>query len=56
MPKQNHGTAIFILVSIEHAADNEGIVIRASKGATNFSSKASRRAMGPIAQVDNAAG
>jgi hypothetical protein len=56
MPIQNYGAAISILVSIEHAADNGGIVIKAPKGAINFSSKASIPAMGPIAQMGSAAG
>jgi hypothetical protein len=56
MQIQNHITDIFNVVSIDHAADNRGIVIGAPKGATNFSSKASRPAMGPIEQAGNAAG
>lgn len=56
MPIQNHVTDIFNIVSIDHAADNEGIVLIAPKGATDFSSKSSRPAMGPIEQVANAAG
>lgn len=56
MPIQNHITDIFNVVTIGHAADNGGTVTEAPKGATNFSSKASRPTMGPIAQVGNARG
>jgi len=56
MPIQNHITDIFNVVSIDHAADNGRTVTEAPKGATNLSSKESRPAMGPIAQVGNAAG
>jgi hypothetical protein len=56
MQIQNHITDIFYVVSIDHAADNRRIVIGAPKETTNFSSKASRPAMGPIEQVGNAAG
>jgi len=55
MPIQNHTTDIFNVVSIDHAADNGGIVTGAPKGATNFSSKESRPVMWPTAQVGNAA-
>jgi hypothetical protein len=54
-PIQNHITDIFNVVSIDHAADNGGIVTGAPKGAKKISSKASRPAMGPTAQVGNAA-